>query len=176
VIPAAPVGGHVLVEISGAFQPTYYGVDIGDKPEYIPAAEVAKDIVREFTTNVIGASAGFSGPGIAVRDSSMKLEDQIARLKEAQEAYFGYLFQLAEDLDRAGMGRAITDEMRDAARWLGRENARWLKPYRQQVLKKCKWCVSEIPEEALVCQVCLRDVTDIKTPEPVNAPHRGKSV
>ncbi len=175
-IPAAPLGGHVEVEVSGAFQPTYYGEDIGQKYEYLTALKVATDLVNEFTINVIGASAGFSGPGLAVRDPSIPLEEQIAKLKESQEAYFTYLFQAAEDLDKTpGLSGSITQEMRDAARWLGREGVRWFKPYKQQLMKKCRFCVSDIPEEAIVCQVCGRDLVEGAT-GAANAPHRGRSV
>ncbi len=157
VLPAAPSNGYSKLVIEDCYQKTYYGENIGDRYDLIESQSIADDIVDKWTKKVVGADSGF-GPGIFVCAGEEPTPEELRQARESQELYFEYLINQGESKFQNKKFDEITDTHRAAAVWMGREGVEWLRPIRRVKTKECPLCMSQIPEQAVVCPVCTRDI------------------
>lgn len=157
VIPAAPRDGYSFLEVEPAWQSVYYGEDIGYRWEMIPAEKVAADIVNSFTAHRLGSNTGAT-IGLFVPATGKPTKEELEKARNQQELYFSNLFAMAEEFWRTGQIRNISDEMRQAARWLNRQ-APWVEPFTAVDMKECPFCASKIMAKAVVCPHCHKDVS-----------------
>lgn len=163
-LPAAPKDGYASLVVERAYQKTYFGENVGSRFDSIEAISIAENLLHVWAENIVGTNSG-TGPGIfLILDRDKPTKEELEAAVERQTQFFHYLFEQAEALFRTGKPEQITQEMRDAAKWLGRNSADWLKPVEKIDLKKCPFCISDIPSEATVCRVCQKDVDGVTYP------------
>jgi hypothetical protein len=170
VLPAAPQDGHSELEIELAWQHEYVSEHQGWRWSAIPEAVVAKDLHKQFSSGMIGQGEGL-GPGIFIEDPDHPLNEQVAAARQRQTDYFNYLYKQGESAFRAGMADSISDEMRNAATWLGK-SPEWLTTAEQVLKKECPVCASEIPRKAFVCPVCRHKIAEL--PAKLRAMNPGR--
>jgi hypothetical protein len=171
VLPAAADGKPSELTIEHAYEKVYQGESLGHRWSLVEEGEVAKCLLLAFSSGRIGQDTGL-GPGIFIKDPE-RYEEQLEEARLKQEAYFGYLFDQANAAHRTGHIDDITGEMRDAARWLGKEPT-WLVSPKQEVKKECPLCASQIPVQVVVCPVCRRQIG--KIPKEIAALGKGQPV
>lgn len=123
------------------------------KPLPVSCDELARDLISHWAGNMVGLPPGAS-PGIMVCANLTPTQDELSRMVLMQTAYFEHRLQEADNLANENRHRFITDEMKTAAIWLGKDRS-WATPSAN--LGKCKWCMATMPSEAIVCQICSRD-------------------
>ena len=168
VLPAAPSEGFSSLVVDDAYQSEYLGENVGTRIISVPSLGISRNLIEIWAVHVVGTQSG-SGPGIMAlpEGQTIPTEEQLEKLRDNQIAYFDYLFHQAEDLYTKGDGSLIDATMRGAAKWLGRLSVPWMKPATKTELKKCPFCISDIPFQAVVCSVCRRDLVDAPSAPPV---------
>lgn len=160
VLPAAPAKGWSKLVIEDCYQKVYLGENVGHKFDLIEADNIARALVENWVSTVVGADSGF-GPGIFICAGDEPTKEELSRARENQELYFEYLINQAEAKFRANKFDEITDTHRAAAKWMGRENVEWLRQIKRQAMKDCPLCFASIPEPATVCPNCTRTIGQI---------------
>jgi hypothetical protein len=156
VLEAPPKGGYSILPIERAYQKVYFGENVGNRWDPIEPQSIAENLIHVWAENIVGSGSG-AGPGIFIIDHEKPTEKELKAARDRQEQFMSYLFDQADALYRAGKDPGqITQEMRDAAVWLGHMSVEWLKPNAKQEMKKCPFCISDIPAGATVCRVCLK--------------------
>ncbi len=162
ILPAAPADGYSKLVVEDCYQKVYYGENVTphERFDLIEAEVIGGDLVNNWTTKVVGADSGF-GPGIFICEGSEPTQEELNRARSNQGTYFEYLINQAEMRYRSFKFDEITDTHRAAAVWMGREGVEWLRPIRRQKVKECPLCIAQIPEQAIVCPNCHRDIAPV---------------
>lgn len=113
---------------------------------------IAEDILHEFSA-MVGQEEGY-GPGIWTQDSPDPDPEMVEANVQKQAAFFEFLCNQADGLDKQGKQTEITDLHRMAARWLGYNDFKWLEKLRPKALKECVACYSQIDARATICPIC----------------------
>lgn len=173
ILPAAPKDGYSKLVVEDCFQGTYYGENVSPQYRYdlVKAQSIADDIVNIWTKKVVGADSGF-GPGIFIAEGDEPTQMELRNARDGQELYFEYLINQAETKYRVFKFDEITDTHRAAAVWMGREEVEWLRPIRRIKTKECPLCITNIPEQAVVCPNCKRDIAPQPSAPQPSAPNK----
>lgn len=170
VLPEA-VGDEVAVcEVGNAFQRTYVG-DGNWTETPVFADEIARDLLTEFASGMIGQDSGY-GPGVWLQVTSVPEPEKVAQYKATQENFFQHLVRQADSLFHAGKASQITDLHRAAAKWLKATDYPWMQKLQQKATKECVACYSQIDARASICPVCTS--RQPAQQEPQSAPQEAK--
>lgn len=160
----------------------------GRKPRLTRPEEVANivaDLLKEWTANLYGVPEGakpgvmevhldtltpqqmqdLQNKGIAPKTPTSGIPgDEYAQMVDQQTRYFEYWFMIGEQLHSRDpkvvqQYGQITNTMRLAADWLGHQRP-WTN--RDYILENvpCPWCTALIPQSAIVCPTCGRQVKE----------------
>lgn len=139
----------------------YRGFEQPNFPVVIPAEELAEDIIKSFSSSVLGysdtAKPGlFWVPGVISPSSVEKTyPDKVAEVKRLQNRWFLALVKIADDdWARYKQHRMITDIQRQAAKSLGLSTKEWLVMPDPVTMTKCPACFSFIEEGTIKCKYC----------------------
>jgi len=125
----------------------------------IPATIVVKDLVRCWTSGRVTESAS-GGPGIAVFDPKLRLEEQLGRIREHQKRYFRELIFQADRYFETKQWLNITNLHRAAAQELGVEGSPWFNPISGTGVKNCPACQNSMAHLAIVCPKCNSNIIE----------------
>lgn len=128
-------------------------------PHPIAALNVAQDLVRHWTSDVIRPAAAF-GPGMKVIKTDKPTPDDLAELHQVQEGYFRSLITDAHNKHARGEMKDISELHRSAAKWMGANNLPWVPRIEEVTMKTCAACNNEIRALALRCEHCSVDLPD----------------
>ena len=128
-------------------------------PHPISALDVATDLVRHWTSDVIRPAAAY-GPGMKVIKTDVPTPDDLAELRYVQEGYFRSLINDAHNKHARGEVKDISDLHRAAAKWMGANNLPWVPRIEEVTMKTCVACGNQIRSVALRCEHCNVDLPD----------------
>lgn len=129
----------------------------------VSSVSIAESVVKDYCNGVLGCNMGDSMPGLFFvlgEISPFQIKQQYTKdLKAAitrQNNWFNVLIRLADSLWARSNGNplAIADEMRLAARMLGKEDKPWLKDFEMIEKVQCPACGSLRNPEFPVCAIC----------------------
>jgi len=132
-----------------------------DKPTVvkkdIPVKMVVEDLVRCWCSGRLTDSAE-GGPGIAVYEPKIRLQEQLDALWHKQSSYFrGLVFQADRFFETKQWGN-ITNLHRTAAEYVGGEARPWYQPLSEGVMKSCPACQTKMERLAIVCGKCNTNI------------------
>lgn len=119
----------------------------------IPVQMVVEDMVRCWTSGRLTDSAD-GGPGIAVYNPKLSLQEQLDNLWTRQQTYFRGLVYQADRLHETKDWANITNLHRKAAEYVGGEDRPWFKPLHESPTKTCPACDTRIARLSIVCTKC----------------------
>ncbi len=157
-LPAAPKDGYVEIEVEDLQE--WCRNWENPKEEYMPlpkpAHVIGNALIEAWIGGVMGREKGGS-PGIAIRNESIPVEQQVKELRALQTIYANTLVDDGQTrFNRQDFN--IPEEHRRMARWMGRD-VPWVAPDRQWSEKKrCPACSEEIPVAATRCHKCYVDL------------------
>lgn len=122
----------------------------------VDCGEIVNNCLNIWTRNIFGIPEG-AGMGISEITNTAPTSTELDRLKVQLTSLMEWLFQEGERLDSEKKWKVITEPMRLSAEWLGRPR-RWANPGETAQSSPCPFCQSIIPDAALVCNVCSRQV------------------
>lgn len=162
VLAAAPEGGYSELEVEDMVEYHQQPNEDSPRPTRVPLPKpadlIAFSLVREWTEGRVGSHSG-GKPGIAVRDDSKSLDQQLDELRETQTIYFQTLVDEATGYHNNHEYKKILNEHRMAARQL-KLDVPWLSGKKARATKKCLVCGEEILESALRCKECGADLVE----------------
>jgi hypothetical protein len=148
-------------------------------PKPVPVESIEADILKEWTGGLYNVPQGAAPGVIGIRPMKVELKkfedtgtlpgaavDEVQRMTEMQTLYFEYLFTEGERLHKQNNWKEITSTMRLAAEWLGFERE-WSHRAIARDSGPCPWCQSIIPNIAIVCGTCGKQVRET----PANLAH-----
>ena len=161
VLAAAAPGSVSTLTVEDAYQRNYYGEDVGYRNDLQTAEQTAKNLVHCWAIAVLGAT-GSVHPGIWICAGAKPSPEEIAQAKAAQEAYFEGLVVEADAEWKQGRPRNVSELARQAAIWMGREDAyEWVKPMTQTAQEDCPLCKTRIPAGAIICPNCRGQIREM---------------
>ncbi len=165
VIEAAPRDGYSILAVFDALQAMTGWSQDGPKentlsPGHIPVDVVANDLVNTWAAQTIASKDGYK-PGIGIIAGELPTEEELAKLREQQRAFFEFLVQCANDMHIGQESKNITNIHRHSAHWLLGEAAQqlpWYPKMEQRSVKNCPRCARQILSAALGCEHCSLDL------------------
>ena len=148
-----------LLHIVDGYQMEKQPLTTNDVRITVPAADIAADLVREWTTNAPGMSAQCR-PGIWICEGNKPTTEEMVLAKAVQAAWAEWLILTGDQKHADPKTRGeITPLMRDACRYMGRERE-WLQELKDAEIKVCPYCTKTIRADAIVCEHC-HNVVDV---------------
>lgn len=129
----------------------------------VSAVQIAQSIIVDYCNGFLGCNMADLMPGLFFIPGEFTLEQvkkdysmEITKAKFKQDAWFAVLIRLANSLWARSNGNplVIWDEMRMAARELGKEDVPWLRMDVQMELVKCFACGSLRNPDYPICPAC----------------------
>lgn len=128
-----------------------------------PAYEVARSIVNDYVTSLLGANEDCR-PGIfvvdrifsSVREAASELIAELPAILEAQRKWFFSLVNTADaEFNQYHQNpQVVSDLQRMAARELNLKNKPWLQDFTQLSLNNCPACYTSVNDKAVICPNC----------------------
>lgn len=124
---------------------------------------VAESVVNDYCNGMLGCNMGDAMPGLFYvmghvnqKDIKLKYKESLELAQAKQNRWFEVLIKLADSLWARTNGNPLTiaDDMRMAARLLGRDDKPWLKDYQQTQLTQCMACGGLKNPAFPVCPTC----------------------
>jgi hypothetical protein len=141
-------------------------------PKPVPVESIVADLLKEWTGGLYNVPQGAAPGVIEIRPLKVELkkfEDggglpgatstEVEQMTSMQTMYFEYLFTEGERLHKQNNWKDITSTMRTAAEWLGFERE-WSHRAIARDSGPCPWCQSIIPNVAIVCNTCGKQVRE----------------
>jgi hypothetical protein len=141
-------------------------------PKPVAVESIVSDLLKEWTGGLYNVPQGAMPGVIEIRPMKVELKkfedsgtlpgaapDEVERMTEMQTMYFEYLFTEGERLHKQNNWKEITATMRLAAEWLGLERE-WSHRAIARNSGECPWCTAIIPNTAIVCGTCGRQVRE----------------
>jgi hypothetical protein len=167
VVPAAKGEDFEILNLANSVAHVYMDESRGSMTIVQESEVVAKSIVDDYinsciavdkTTSVIPGLFWVEGE-LSKAEIKTKFADKLAAAKVNQSKWFHALVKMADDdWSRNRSHKSITPLQKLAAtsleQFVGKKE--WASMVDVQAYKACKFCTSQIPSEALVCQVCSR--------------------
>lgn len=129
----------------------------------VSAVQIADSVVKDYCNGMLGCNMADSMPGLffvlgeeTSASIKTKYKEKIAEVKDKQDRWFGILMRIADSLWARSNGNplAISDEMRMAAKMLGKEDKPWLLDFEQVSLVNCIACGTLRNPAFPVCPNC----------------------
>lgn len=116
----------------------------------VSCEEIAQGLVQEWVGNMVKMPVG-GAPGIMIVVGTVPTQAELEHMQQAQTIYFESLYSEAQRLADIHLVDKITQPMRDAAEWLGRE-PKWVP--KSTDLIACPVCRKDIAADSIKCAVC----------------------
>lgn len=142
-------------------------------PKPVPVETIVADLLKEWTGGLFNVPQGAMPGVMEIRPLKVELEKfektgalpgptsgELDQMTATQTLYFEYLFTEGERLHKQSNWKEITDYMRLAAEWLGYERE-WSHRAIARDSGPCPFCQSIIPNTAIVCATCQRQVREV---------------
>ena len=157
------------------------GGNTGPRPRIqkpVPVDTIIADLLTAWTGGLYNVPPG-AKPGVIEIIGSVPTQAERRQMEEQQAAYFEYWFGQGEALYRGDPTtiqnyKTYTTEMRLAAEWLGRQRP-WSDVSLAAQLVACKWCTSLVPEQAIFCPQCQKQLQAVP-PEMMALLNGGQQV
>jgi hypothetical protein len=145
-----------VIEVRDGFEDVIdlMGAQTGRKtmPKPVDSAETVACLLKYWTGSMVGVPPGAT-PGIIEIANTVPTQAEFRQMFEIQTAYFEFLFQTGERLNRENNWKEITGAMRIGAEWLGRDSD-WSNPARVTEMVACPACGELIMPKMAVCKHC----------------------
>lgn len=131
--------------------------------------QVADSFVKDYCNGILACSTGVAQPGLFFIPGEFNIKqiknnhsELLLRAKVRQDAWYEALIKLADGLWARTNGNPLTisDDMRNAAKELGRNDKDWMKDFTMINQVKCAACGSPRNPEFPVCPTC-KAVVDV---------------
>lgn len=153
-----PRGGKpCVIQVMDSFQDV---IVLGQKEKVAKPVEVQSivdDILAKWTGGLFNVPSG-AKPGIMQIASTVPTKAELDEMTRDQTVYFEYLFSEGSKLHDQKQWDNITQPMRDASNWLGRD-AVWANPAIAMHTGPCPLCTEIIPNSAVFCPQCKQQVS-----------------
>ncbi len=132
----------------------------------VACEDIANNILTSWRDSMIGIPTG-AAPGMMIIANTCPTNSELDQMVAMQMSFYEYRLAEGDRLFLEKNIRGITQQMKDAALYLGRERT-WSGAFGTVGTVECPHCLSPIHPRASVCAHCQRDVKDTKaTVEPV---------
>ena len=143
-------------------------------PKPVAVETIIADILKEWTGGLFNVPQGAMPGVIEILPMAVEIKKfeqsngrdlpgpnpgEMAQMTQQQTLYFEYLFTEGERMHKQNNWKEITDTMRLAAEWLGYERE-WSHRAIARESGPCPWCTAIIPNTAIVCSQCGRQVRE----------------
>jgi hypothetical protein len=141
-------------------------------PKPVPVESIVADLLKEWTGGLYNVPQGAAPGVIEIRPLKVELKkfeengslpgatvQEVEQMTEMQTMYFEYLFTEGERFHKQSNWKEITPTMRLAAEWLGHERE-WSHRAIARDSGPCPFCQAMIPNIAIVCGSCRRQVRE----------------